>query len=60
MDRLRWSSVKGTEFAFGKVSNAKSVLWSLSTKEKAKQYTENLMPQMYKTQIKIQRYPGLA
>ena len=29
-------------------------------KYKAKQYTENLMPQSYKTQIKIHAYPGLA
>ena len=28
--------------------------------EKAKQYTENLMPLSYKTQIKIRSYPGLA
>ena len=27
---------------------------------KAKQYSENVMPQSYKTQIKIQPYPGLA
>ena len=28
--------------------------------KKAKQYARNLMPQSYKTQIKIQPYPGLA